>query len=87
MALVVVLGAGVIGLTTALEKRSNAKLDITIVADHLPGDIDHTYTSPFAGPIGIHLQLLKINVYRRLINRVTKFYSLQQLILDLVFGQ
>ena len=27
---------------------------------------------PFAGPIGIHLQLLKINVYRRLINRVTK---------------
>lgn len=50
MTLVVVLGAGVIGLTTALElKRSNAKLDITIVADHLPGDIDHTYTSPFAG--------------------------------------
>ena len=77
MALVVVLGAGVIGLTTALElKRSNAKLDITIVADHLPGDIDHTYTSPFAGPIGIHLQLLKINVYRRLINRVTKVLQL-----------
>lgn len=47
---IVVLGAGVIGLTTALElKRWNPKLEITIAANHIPGDIDKSYTSPFAG--------------------------------------
>ncbi|RCK60582.1 D-amino-acid oxidase [Candida viswanathii] len=50
MTLVVVLGAGVIGLTTALElKRWNPKLDITIAAHHWPGDMDPSYTSPYAG--------------------------------------
>ncbi|KAG7664004.1 DAO1 [[Candida] subhashii] len=47
---IVVLGAGVIGLTTALElKRWNREVDVTIVAQHIPGDIDKSYTSPFAG--------------------------------------
>ncbi|CAI5757586.1 unnamed protein product [Candida verbasci] len=47
---IVVLGAGVIGLTTALElKIWNPKLDITIVGQFLPGDLDPTYTSPYAG--------------------------------------
>lgn len=50
MSRIVVLGAGVVGLTTALElKRDNAKHDITVVAAHLPGDLDSDYTLPFAG--------------------------------------
>ncbi|RLV92133.1 D-amino-acid oxidase [Spathaspora sp. JA1] len=47
---IVILGAGVCGLTTALElKRSNPNANITIVGEFLPGDIDKSYTSPFAG--------------------------------------
>lgn len=47
---VVVVGAGVVGLTAALElKRSNAAYDITVVGTFLPGDILISYTSPFAG--------------------------------------
>lgn len=47
---IVVVGAGVSGLTTAVElKRTHPEYDITIVAKHLPGDIDSEYTSPFAG--------------------------------------
>ncbi|EGW34914.1 uncharacterized protein SPAPADRAFT_58036 [Spathaspora passalidarum NRRL Y-27907] len=47
---VVILGAGVSGLTTALElKRSNPNAEITIVGEFIPGDIDKSYTSPFAG--------------------------------------
>lgn len=45
---VVVVGAGVVGLTTALElQRANYK--VTIVASNLPGDYSTTYTSPYAG--------------------------------------
>lgn len=44
------MGTGVIGLTTALElKRDNPEYDITVIGQHLPGDIDPDYTSPFAG--------------------------------------
>ncbi|KAF5213470.1 putative D-amino-acid oxidase [Clavispora lusitaniae] len=47
---VVVIGAGVVGLTTALQlKRENSAYDITIVGTFLPGDISLFYTSPFAG--------------------------------------
>lgn len=47
---IVVLGAGVIGLTTALCLReSYPKASITIVAKHFPGDYDIEYTSPWAG--------------------------------------
>lgn len=47
---VVVVGAGVVGLTTALElKKSNVTYDITVVGTFLPGDILIFYTSPFAG--------------------------------------
>jgi D-amino-acid oxidase len=45
-----VLGAGVIGLTTALTLRqSYPTSDITIVAKHFPGDRSIEYTSPWAG--------------------------------------
>lgn len=47
---VVVIGAGVVGLTTALQlKRAYPKYDITIVAAHLPGDLSLGYASPYAG--------------------------------------
>lgn len=50
MASIVVIGAGVSGLTSALElKKANPDYDITIVAKHLPGDYDVNYVSPFAG--------------------------------------
>jgi D-amino-acid oxidase len=46
----IILGAGVIGLTTALELRSRyPHSHITIVAKYLPGDHHPTYTSPWAG--------------------------------------
>ncbi|EGV66303.1 nucleotide-binding domain-containing protein, partial [Yamadazyma tenuis ATCC 10573] len=47
---IVVVGAGVSGLTTAVElKKSHPSYDITIVSSHLPGDISPDFTSPFAG--------------------------------------
>ncbi|KAI5961769.1 hypothetical protein CANMA_003746 [Candida margitis] len=50
MVSIVVLGAGVVGLTTAIElKKWNPNLEITIAAHHFPGDLDSSYTSPWAG--------------------------------------
>lgn len=47
---IVVIGAGVSGLTTAVElKRHNPKYDITIISKHLPGDLNPEFTSPYAG--------------------------------------
>ncbi|CDR37171.1 CYFA0S01e08064g1_1 [Cyberlindnera fabianii] len=48
MALITVVGAGVSGLTCALQLlRKGHK--VTILGRHIPGDIDIEYTSPFAG--------------------------------------
>src|SRR5262249_44738648 len=45
-----VLGAGVIGLTTALVLREQyPSSDIIVVAKHFPGDRSIEYTSPLAG--------------------------------------
>lgn len=50
MANIVVIGAGVIGLTNALEiKRSFPDSSVTIVAKNIPGDLSPEYTSPYAG--------------------------------------
>lgn len=50
MTKVLVIGAGVVGLTTALElKRDDPTRVITIAAQHIPGDLSLDYTSPFAG--------------------------------------
>lgn len=45
---VVVIGAGVIGLTSALllAKEGNT---VTVVGKHMPGDSDAEYASPWAG--------------------------------------
>ncbi|KAL5320608.1 hypothetical protein ACEPPN_011418 [Leptodophora sp. 'Broadleaf-Isolate-01'] len=48
MAKIVVVGAGVSGLTTAL-LLSRAGYNVTILAKHMPGDYDIEYTSPWAG--------------------------------------
>lgn len=46
----VIIGAGVSGLTTAVElQKHDPGLEITVVAKHLPGDWDPQYTSPYAG--------------------------------------
>ncbi|KAL1640526.1 D-amino acid oxidase [Diplodia intermedia] len=53
---IVVLGAGVVGLTTALQLSQNTSYSVTIVAKHMPGDYDIEYASPWAGanylPVG-----------------------------------
>ena len=46
----IILGAGVIGLTTALTlSELHPTAQITILAKHLPGDRDAIYASPWAG--------------------------------------
>lgn len=46
----IILGAGVVGLSTALELHArNPSATITIVAKFLPGDRSIEYTSPWAG--------------------------------------
>ena len=49
MANIVVLGAGVSGLTSALCLARQGKYNITLVAKHMPGDYDIEYASPWAG--------------------------------------
>ncbi|KAJ5976435.1 D-amino-acid oxidase [Penicillium waksmanii] len=53
---IVVLGAGVSGLTTALLLSKNPSNKITVTAKHMPGDYDIEYCSPWAGanyfPVG-----------------------------------
>lgn len=43
-----VVGAGVVGLTTALVLQIKG-YDVTILANHFPGDKSPDYTSPWAG--------------------------------------
>ena len=46
----VVLGAGVIGLSSALELRDAfPRADVVVVAKHFPGDRSIEYASPWAG--------------------------------------
>ncbi|KMU91760.1 D-aspartate oxidase {} [Coccidioides immitis H538.4] len=45
---IMVVGAGVIGLQTSLSLLE-AGYEVTIVAEHFPGDVDDMYTSPRAG--------------------------------------
>ncbi|KAH8900151.1 D-amino acid oxidase-like protein [Thozetella sp. PMI_491] len=46
---IVVIGAGVSGLTCALQLAKQKGNNVTIVAKHMPGDYDIEYTSPWAG--------------------------------------
>lgn len=59
--------AGVAGLTTALKLSQTARYKITVAAEHMPGDYDIRYASPWAGanylplvklpPTGIFIQV------------------------------
>ncbi|KAI5460159.1 D-amino-acid oxidase [Mariannaea sp. PMI_226] len=55
---IVVIGAGVAGLTTALLLSRNKAYSIVVAAKHMPGDYDIEYASPWAGanymPVSIH---------------------------------
>lgn len=46
---VIVIGAGVTGLTTSLALKRKGYKNVTIVAKHIPGDNSIEYTSPYAG--------------------------------------
>ncbi|KAF2226758.1 hypothetical protein BDZ85DRAFT_256727 [Elsinoe ampelina] len=46
---IVVLGAGVSGLTSALLLSRHGRYSITIISKHMPGDYDIEYASPWAG--------------------------------------
>ncbi|KAH6885177.1 D-amino-acid oxidase [Thelonectria olida] len=46
---IVVIGAGVAGLTTALLLSRNKTYNILVAAKHMPGDYDIEYASPWAG--------------------------------------
>ena len=46
---VTVVGAGVIGLTTALLLSRKSGFNVTVIAKFMPGDHDIEYTSPWAG--------------------------------------
>ncbi|KAI9249658.1 hypothetical protein BY458DRAFT_483132 [Sporodiniella umbellata] len=46
---IVVIGAGVIGLTTALVLKQRGYKHVKVIAQHMPGDLDIQYTSPYAG--------------------------------------
>jgi D-amino-acid oxidase len=48
---IVVIGAGVIGLTTALVLKQKGYTHVTIIAKYVQGDMCIEYTSPFAGMI------------------------------------
>jgi D-amino-acid oxidase len=43
-----VIGAGVVGLTTALEIARRGHY-VRVVAEHMPGEFHPDYTSPWAG--------------------------------------
>ncbi|KAL4802350.1 FAD dependent oxidoreductase [Aspergillus unguis] len=46
---IVILGAGVSGLTTAYLLSQDSNNSVTVVARHMPGDYDIEYCSPWAG--------------------------------------
>ena len=46
---VIVIGAGVVGLSTALRLKQKGYKKVTIVAKYVPGDMCIEYASPYAG--------------------------------------
>ncbi|KAH7039796.1 uncharacterized protein B0I36DRAFT_280107 [Microdochium trichocladiopsis] len=46
---IVIIGAGVSGLTSAMLLSRDKDYSITVVAKHMPGDLDAMYASPIAG--------------------------------------
>ncbi|KAK4230323.1 FAD dependent oxidoreductase [Podospora fimiseda] len=65
MPIIVVLGAGVSGLTSALQLAKQGNHQITVIAKHMPGDYDIEYTSPWAGANVLPMSLNKDSRYER----------------------
>ncbi|SPN99901.1 probable D-amino-acid oxidase [Cephalotrichum gorgonifer] len=62
---IVVLGAGVIGLTSALLLSRDPENVVTVLAKHMPGDYDIEYTSPWAGANVLPMSLEPNNQWER----------------------
>ncbi|KAL2019846.1 hypothetical protein VTK56DRAFT_9108 [Thermocarpiscus australiensis] len=62
---IVVLGAGVSGLTCALLLTKQKGNVVTVVAKHMPGDYDIEYTSPWAGANVLPMALEKDSRWER----------------------
>ncbi|ERF75032.1 hypothetical protein EPUS_06163 [Endocarpon pusillum Z07020] len=58
---IVVVGAGVAGLTTALLLSKNPSYKITVAAKYMPGDYHIEYASPWAG--ANYMPLVTPNTY------------------------
>ncbi|SPQ25422.1 6915b9d0-2f00-4f3f-8ea4-b779cdbca041 [Thermothielavioides terrestris] len=65
MPVIVVLGAGVSGLTSALLLAKQEGNVVTVVAKHMPGDYDIEYTSPWAGANVMPMALEKDSRWER----------------------
>lgn len=59
---VIVIGAGVIGLSTALQLKQKGYKNVMVVAKYVPGDMSIEYTSPFAG--NAHIIVIYQNKYK-----------------------
>lgn len=46
---IIIIGAGVTGLSTALCLMQEGYKNVTVMAKYIPGDMSIEYTSPFAG--------------------------------------
>ncbi|ODV86583.1 hypothetical protein CANARDRAFT_6169 [[Candida] arabinofermentans NRRL YB-2248] len=74
MAKIVVIGAGVVGLTSALQlARKGHK--VTIIAKELPGDFSDFYTSPYAGAFFIHIASLKNPEFLDELQDISSYYE------------
>lgn len=61
---IIVIGAGVVGLTTALVLKQKGYTHVTVIAKYVPGDMCVEYTSPYAGMFlrGNHFNIQDIQV-------------------------
>jgi len=48
---IIIIGAGVIGLSTALQLKQKGYKKVMIIAKYVPGDMCIEYTSPYAGNV------------------------------------
>ncbi|KAG7718241.1 hypothetical protein KL949_002906 [Ogataea haglerorum] len=71
---IVVIGAGVIGLTTALTLSRRGYL-VSLVAKELPGDEARFYTSPYAGAFFYHLDSLASKGWLAQLQDIASYYE------------
>ncbi|VEU19671.1 DEKNAAC100466 [Brettanomyces naardenensis] len=78
MARIVTVGAGVIGLTTSLVlARKGHK--VTIIAQHLPGDLSDFYASPYAGAFFVHLLPISNGEWIHELQDIASYYEILEI--------